>query len=402
MPERAILTLNAGSSSLKFALFTACHHPKRLWSGAIDRIGLSGGHFQLSDARSTIVVDESGKLDSHEAALTRLLKAIARLPGSLDLVAVGHRVVHGGPECDCPKDVTPALLARLRRLAYLAPLHMLPNLAGIDAVQAARRNLPQVACFDTSFHHDLPKIAQMTALPRAYAKDGIRRYGFHGLSYEYIMEKLRHDGVHVDVERIIIAHLGNGASMTAIRNGTPIETSMGFSTLAGLPMGTRTGDIDPGILLFLMQEKSMSPDEITALLYEQSGLLGMSGLSRNMEDLLDSPQEAAAETVAYFCYQAKLHLARLTGALGGLDRVVFTGGIGENSAEIRSRICAGLGYLGVNIESAANKADRTKISKPDSRVIIEARATDEEQMIARHVAVKVLANPVQQTSSMGA
>ena len=242
----------------------------------------------------------------------------------------------------------------------------------------------------------------MTALPRAYAKDGIRRYGFHGLSYEYIMEKLRHDGVHVDVERIIIAHLGNGASMTAIRNGTPIETSMGFSTLAGLPMGTRTGDIDPGILLFLMQEKSMSPDEITALLYEQSGLLGMSGLSRNMEDLLDSPQEAAAETVAYFCYQAKLHLARLTGALGGLDRVVFTGGIGENSAEIRSRICAGLGYLGVNIESAANKADRTKISKPDSRVIIEARATDEEQMIARHVAVKILANPVQQTSSMGA
>jgi len=402
MPERVILTLNAGSSSLKFALFTACHHPKRLWSGAIDRIGLSGGHFQLSDARSTIVVDEPGRLDDHEAALTRLLKAIASLPGSLDLVAVGHRVVHGGPECDCPKDVTPALLARLRRLAYLAPLHMLPNLAGIDAVQAARPNLLQVACFDTSFHHDLPSLARMTALPRAYAKDGIRRYGFHGLSYEYIMETLRHDGVDVDAERIIIAHLGNGASMAAIRNGAPIETSMGFSTLAGLPMGTRTGDLDPGILLFLMQEKGMSADEIAALLYEQSGLLGMSGLSRNMRDLLDSREEVAAETVEYFCYQARLHLARLTGALGGLDRVVFTGGIGENSAQIRGRICAGLGYLGVNIDSAANKAGCTKISKPDGRVIVEARATDEEKMIARHVAVKVLAEPVPQASKVGA
>lgn len=402
MPEQVILTLNAGSSSLKFALFTASHNPKRLWSGAIDRIGLSGGHFQLSDARSTRIVDEPGKLGTHEAALTRLLKAIASLPGSLDLVAVGHRVVHGGPQCDCPKDVTPALLERLRRLAYLAPLHMPPNLAGIDAVQAARPDLPQVACFDTSFHHDLPDLARMTALPRAYAKDGIRRYGFHGLSYEYIMETLHHDGVDVDAERIIIAHLGNGASMVAIRNGLPIETSMGFSTLAGLPMGTRTGDIDPGILLFLMQEKGMSPDEVTALLYEKSGLLGMSGISRNMEDLLDSPDEAAAEAVAYFCYQARLHLARLTGALGGLDRVVFTGGIGENSSEIRGRICAGLGYLGVHIDSAANKAHRTKISKPDSRVIVEARATDEEQMIARHVAAKVLTMPVPHPSKVEA
>lgn len=402
MPERVILTLNAGSSSLKFALFTASLQPKRLWSGKIDRIGLSGGHFQLSDARSTVVVDESGRLDSHEAALTRLLMAIASLPGSLDLVAVGHRVVHGGPECDCPKDVTPALLARLRRLAHLAPLHMQPNLAGIDAVLATRPEVPQVACFDTSFHHDLPSLARMTALPRAYTKDGIRRYGFHGLSYEYIMEALRDDGVDVDAERIIVAHLGNGASMAAVRNGNPIETSMGFSTIAGLPMGTRTGDLDPGILLFLMQEKSMSSDEIANLLYEQSGLLGMSGLSRNMEDLLDSPEEAAAETVAYFCYQAKLHLARLTGALGGLDRVVFTGGIGENSDEIRSRICVGLGYLGVNIDSAANKAGCTKISKSDSQVIVEARATDEEKMIARHVAVKFLAKPMPQASEVGA
>lgn len=401
IPEPVVLTLNAGSSSLKFALFTASLYPKRLWSGAIDRIGLSGGHFQLRDARSTIVVDEPGRLDGHEAAFTRLLRAIARLPGSLDLVAVGHRVVHGGPECDCPKDVTPALLARLRRLSHLAPLHMPPNIAGIEAVQATRPEVSQVACSDTSFHHDLPSLARMTALPRAYAKDGIRPYGFHGLSYEYIMETLRHDGVDVDAERIIIAHLGNGASMAAIRNGTPIETSMGFSTLAGLPMGTRTGDIDPGILLYLMQEKGMSPDEITTLLYVKSGLLGMSGLSRNMEDLLDRPEKAAAEAVAYFCYQPRLHLARLTGALGGLDRVVFTGGIGENSPEIRSKICAGLGYLGVNVDSAANRAGCTKISKPDSRVIVEARATDEEQIIARHATAKFLAKPAPQASHVG-
>ena len=400
MPEQVILTLNAGSSSLKFALFTASGHPKRLWSGAIDRIGLPGAHFQLTDARKTVVLNEPGALDSHEAALARLLRTVASLPGSPDLIAVGHRVVHGGPECDCPKGVTPALLARLRRLTSLAPLHMPPNLAGIDAVQATRPDLPQVACFDTSFHHDLPRMAQMTALPRAYAADGIQRYGFHGLSYEYIMKSLHKDGVNTQAERIIIAHLGNGASMAAIRGGQPIETSMGFSTIAGLPMGTRPGDIDPGILIYLMQEKGMKLDEVADLLYNQSGLLGISGLSRNMHDLLGSRQEHASEAVEYFCYQARLHLARLTGALGGLTRVVFTGGIGENSAEIRSRICAGLGYLGIDMDSAANEAGRIMISKPGARVTIEARATDEEKMIACHVAAQLASVPEQHPARM--
>jgi len=400
MTEKVILTLNAGSSSLKFALFTASGHPKRLWSGSIDRIGLQGAHFQLSDASKTILMDEPGAIDNHEAALTRLLQAIAHLPGSLDLVAVGHRFVHGGPECDCPKHVTPALIARLHRLTGLAPLHMPANLAGIEAVQEARPDLPQVACFDTSFHHDLPRMAKMTALPRVYAEDGIRRYGFHGLSYEYILETLRKDGVNTDAERIIIVHLGNGASMVAIRNGHPVETSMGFSTIAGLPMGTRSGDIDPGILLHLLQVKGMKPKEVADLLYNQSGLLGISGTSRNMRDLLESREENAAEAVEYFCYQARLHLARLTGALGGLTRVVFTGGIGENSAEIRGRICAGLGYLDIHIDSAANNAGATLISKPGTRVTVEARATDEEQMIASHVAAKLAADPVQQFASL--
>ena len=394
MTEQVILTLNAGSSSLKFALFTAASQPKRLWSGAIDRIGMPNTHYQLSDARHTVVVDEPGHLGDHDMALTRLLGAIESLPGGLDLVAVGHRVVHGGPDCDCPKRVTPALLARLRRLTPLAPLHMPPNLAGIDAVRKTRPDLLQVTCFDTSFHHDLPHLARMTPLPRAYADDGIRRYGFHGLSYEYITETLRQDGVDTDAERIIIAHLGNGASMAALRGGEPVETSMGFSTLAGLPMGTRTGDLDPGIILFLMQEKGMSVDDIADLLYHQSGLLGVSGLSRNMQDLLSSHEAPAAEAVDYFCYQAKLHLARLTGALGGLNRLVFTGGIGENSAEIRGRICAGLGYLGIEVESGANKAGQTVISKSGTRVIVEARATDEEKMIARHVAAQLAIHPM--------
>ena len=400
MREQVILTLNAGSSSLKFALFTASGHPRRLWSGAIDRIGLPGAHFQVSDARRTLVVDEPGRLDDHDAALTRLLSTIASLPGALDLVAVGHRFVHGGPECDCPKRVTPTLLARLRRSSGLAPLHMPPNLAGVDAVQAARPDLPQVACFDTSFHHDLPRMARMTALPRAYADDGIRRYGFHGLSYEYIMKSLRKNGVNVDAERIIIAHLGNGASMAAIRGGKPIETSMGFSTIAGLPMGTRSGDLDPGILIHLMQEKGMKSGEIADVLYNQSGLLGISGISRNMRELLDSQDEHAAEAVEYFCYQARLHLARLTGALGGLDRVVFTGGVGENSAEIRGRICAGLGYFGINLDSHANRSGDKVIAKQGACVKVEARATDEEEMIADHVVAHLNAGQVSYPARM--
>jgi len=402
MTEQVILTLNAGSSSLKFALFTASGHPRRLWSGAIDRIGLPGAHFLLNDARKTVLIDELGAIENHRTALTRLLQAIANLPGSLDLVSVGHRFVHGGPDCDCPKRVTPALVARMRRLSALAPLHMPANLAGIEAVQEVRPDLSQVACFDTSFHHDLPLMAKMTALPRAYAKDGIRRYGFHGLFYEYILETLRRDGVNIDAEHIIIAHLGNGASMVAIRDGQPIETSMGFSTIAGMPMGTRSGDIDPGILLHLLQEKEMKPDDVADLLYNRSGLLGISGTSRNMRDLLEGQEENAAEAVEYFCYQARLHLARLTGALGGISRVVFTGGIGENSDEIRGRICAGLSYLDIHLDSAANKAGATLISKSGARVTVEARATDEEQMIACHVAAKLAADPVPRSASAGA
>lgn len=385
MPERAILTLNAGSSSLKFAIFAGSGAPRRLWSGEIERIGLPAARFRLSDARGTRVVDETGVIDTHTAALERLLTAIERDVDGPPLGGVGHRVVHGGPDCDCPKRVTPALVARLKRLTPLAPKHLPANIAGIEAVRAARPDLSQVACFDTSFHHDLPRIARLSGLPRALQDAGYRRYGFHGLSYACILRMLRDEGVDVDRERIIVAHLGNGASMCAIRGGRSVETTMGFSTLAGLPMGTRSGDVDPGLLLHLMTEDGMTPQALARMLYDDSGLLGLSGISRNMQDLLHSDRPEAAEAVAYFCHHARRHLAGLTAVLGGLDRLVFTGGIGANAWRVRAAICEGLDYLGVRLDRGANVRGDRVVSARDARVVVEARQTDEELEIARHV-----------------
>ena len=385
MRERSILTLNAGSSSLKFAIFAGSRAPRRLWSGAIDRIGLPGARFHLSDARGTRVLDQSGKIGTHVEALERLLVAIERQVDGPPLGGVGHRVVHGGPECDCPKRVTSANLDRLKRLTALAPMHLPANIAGIEAVSAARPDLPQVVCFDTSFHHDLPRIARLSGLPRALQEAGYRRYGFHGLSYEYILRALRADGVDVDRERTIVAHLGNGASMCAIRNGRSVETTMGFSTIAGLPMGTRSGDVDPGLLLHLMIEDGMTPQDVSRILYTESGLLGLSGISRNMQELLASDAAGAAEAVDYFCHHTRRHLAGLTASLGGLDRLVFTGGIGANSWQVRSAICEGLEYLGISLDRGANARGATVISASGGRVVVEARQTDEEAMIAGHV-----------------
>jgi acetate kinase len=281
--------------------------------------------------------------------------------------------------------VTAAEEARLRRLIPFAPLHQPHNLAGIAAVRAARPELPQVACFDTAFHHGLPRLATLMALPRELHGQGVRRYGYHGLSYEYVVSALRDEGVDVDRERIVVAHLGNGASMCAVKAGRSVETSMGVSTLAGLPMGTRCGDLDPGIILYLLAERRMSAAGIERLLYEESGLLGLSGTSRNMQDLLaqrDDP--AAAEAIDYFCYRVRAHLAMLTAALEGLDRVVFTGGIGANASAIRKEICDGLGYLGIAVDPKRNADGAGIVSAESSPVIVEARRTDEELMIARH------------------
>ncbi|VAW17390.1 Acetate kinase [hydrothermal vent metagenome] len=393
--DPAILVLNCGSSSIKFALYMANRAGRAdpesalspLWRGAMTRIGLTDSRFRTTDGAGTLIADEKIPIPDHDAGLRLLLARFDRLTPRIGLAAVGHRVVHGGADCDCPVMVGPALLKRLRRLIPLAPLHQPHNLAGIEAVRATRPDLPQIACFDTAFHHGLPRMAQLTGLPRALTDAGIRRYGFHGLSYEYVMGELaRRHGAGVAGERIIVAHLGNGASMAAIRDGRSIDTTMGFSALGGLVMGTRSGDLDPGIVLYLVTEKSMSPQQVSHLLYEKSGLLGLSGLSRNMAELLAEPQPAAAaEAVDYFCYQAVKHAGALAAILGGLDRLVFTGGIGANAPQIRARICESLGYLGVTIDRAGNEGGGSVISKRASGVVVEAFATDEEIVIARHV-----------------
>ncbi len=383
--DGAILVINSGSSSVKYALFTA-EKLSRLWSGAIDRIGLGDSRFHAIDGSGAKLLDETEDIADHKTALKLLLDAVEQHPSGARLTAVGHRIVHGGPECDCPILVTAGLEARLRKLSPLAPMHQPHNLAGIAAVRSARRNLPQVACFDTAFHHNLPRLARLTGLPRELYEEGIRRYGFHGLSYEYITDALRREAVDLEHERIIIAHLGNGASMCAVKSGRSIETTMGFSTLSGLPMGTRCGDLDPGIVLYLLTEKRMRIKQVQQLLYEESGLLGLSGLSSSMEDLLGQLSEpAAVEAVEAYCYQARRHLAALTATLGGLDRLVFTGGIGANASLIRAKICAGLEYLGIVIDPKRNADDERVISNETSWVTVEAFATDEELMIAQHV-----------------
>mgnify|MGYP003571165996 CR=1 FL=1 len=393
----AILVINCGSSSVKFALFAVGGMPQRVWAGAIERIGLANGRLRAIDADGATVLDETGDIADDAAALKLLLDAIERHPSGAYLTAVDHQVVHGGSECDCPVLVTAALEARLRQLVPLAPLHQPHDLTGIAAVRGARPGLPQVACFDTAFHHSLPRLAMLMALPRELSNEGVRRYGFHGLSYEYVADALRRDGVDVDRERIVVAHLGNGASMCALVGGQSIENTMGFSMLAGLPMGTRCGDLDPGIILYLLAEKGMTVERLQHLLYEQSGLLGLSGVSRNMQGLLARPGEpAGVEAVEFFCCQARRHLVALTAVLGGLERVVFTGGIGANAPAVWARICAGLAHLGIALDAERNTGGARTISAKASRVLVEAFPTDDEMMIARHVRDVLAAKPAAQ------
>ncbi|PZR87663.1 MAG: acetate/propionate family kinase [Stutzerimonas stutzeri] len=383
--DGAILVVNSGSSTVKFALFGTASHLPKLWSGVAERIGSPQARLLVRGNGSAI--NQDAVLPDHEAALELILsqaEEYLRSEGA-HLRAVGHRVVHGGPDCDCPLPVDAALEDRLARLVPLAPLHLPHNLAGIAAVRARRPELLQVACFDTAFHHGLPRTARLTGLPREFYDRGIRRYGFHGLSYEYVVQALGSFGEGAARGRIIVAHLGNGASMCAIRDGRSVETTMGFGTLAGLLMGTRCGDLDPGIVLYLMQHEGMDAAEIEELLYERSGLLGVSGgLSRDMRELVESQRSEAQEAVELFCHRARLHVGSLTAALGGLDRLVFTGGIGANAPEIRARICNGLEYLGVVLDGERNRSGAPTISQDGAAVPVHAFPTDEEVVIARH------------------
>jgi acetate kinase len=383
-PDGEILVVNCGSSSVKLGVFDASAS-HRLWSAGVERIGQAEPRLQILESESPVAGD-SWEIHDHDAALRILFEAVRQRAPRSRLRAIGHRVVHGGSEFDRPQILDAAAEAKLLALVPLAPLHMPQSLAGVTAARRLWPNLPQIACFDTMFHSTLPPRAAMMALPRALFEQGVRRYGFHGLSYEFVVGALKSDGVDLTSERIIIAHLGAGASMCAIKNGGSIETTMGFSTLAGLPMSTRCGDLDPGAILHLLTDDRLSLDELQRLLYRESGLLGLSGISGDMKVLLAQADEPhAAEAIDFFCYQARRHVGALAAVLGGVDRLVFTGGIGVNAPAVRAQICGGLAFLGLDLDSARNAEGVRVLSSDASAVLVELRQTDEELVIARHV-----------------
>jgi acetate kinase len=365
-----ILAVNAGSSSLKVTLFDA--GPSRRATATIDGIGAGG-------------VSASGNRRDFGAALDLALQQVAH-ESQLHPAAVGHRIVHGGATHTQPERITPALVADLRRLEAIDPTHMPQALSLIEAVERRYPAVTQVACFDTAFHHTMPPVARQYPLPRRTWTDGVRRYGFHGLSCESILDQLRAIDPPAARARISIAHLGNGASITAVRDGRSVDTTMGFSPTGGLMMGTRSGDLDPGVVIHLARTMGCDPDALQRLVTQQSGLRGVSGVSSDMREVLnrtDSPD--AREAVDLYCYTARKHLAALTAPLNGLDLIVFTGGIGEHAPAIRAGICAGLQYLGVEIDAESNRANHAIISQPQSRVMVRVMQTDEDLVIARHV-----------------
>jgi len=377
----ALLTLNAGSSSIKFALYDVDGLRRRA-TGLVEAIGGASRFKAKDDGQHQW--DASIDAPNHVDALQAIIEWIAREMAGAVISAIGHRVVHGGMLFDRPVLLTDEVIDQLRSLVPLAPLHQPHNLAGIDAAREAFGEVPQVACFDTAFHRAHPFLNDCFALPRELFYQGVRRYGFHGLSYEYIADYLRVHYPHHARGRVLVAHLGNGASMCAMRDGRSIASTMGFSALDGLPMGTRCGQVDPGVLLYLMQQ-GMDAQEISTMLYERSGLLGLSGgVSNDMRVLLASGRPEANEAIAYFVSRIRREVGGLAAALEGLDAIVFTGGIGENAAPIRERVLAGMAWIGVEIDEARNNGNELVISSNLSRVLALRVPTDEEGMIARH------------------
>lgn len=381
-----VLTINTGSSSLKFQIFTIedTLAPRRLIKGQVDGIG-TRPKLRAQDKDGACLVDRTfpvQEIPDVPAAISVTADWL-RQTQRVTLVAVGHRVVHGGPQYDRPVLIDQAVLATLERYVPLAPLHQPYNLAPIRLL-LARPEVVQVACFDTAFHRTHSAVADRFAIPERFYADGVRRYGFHGLSYEYIAGRLRELEPASADGRVIVAHLGSGASMCAIAGGKSVESTMGFTALDGLPMGTRPGQIDPGVLLYLITEKGMTPKAVEDLLYRESGLKGLSGVSNDMRALETSDLPAAQLAIDCFVYRIGLYAGMLAAALGGLDAFVFTAGIGENSAMIRSRVAAKLAWLGVSFDAEANEKGAQLISRPESRVRLLVVPTDEELMIARH------------------
>ncbi|MBR1267098.1 acetate/propionate family kinase [Bradyrhizobium sp. AUGA SZCCT0222] len=382
-----ILVVNAGSSSVKFQVFGVDVNGalQRLIKGQIDGIGTKPRLVaEASDKSSLVNKPYAPDMIPDVPAAIAAVAGWLRETQTFNLVAVGHRVVHGGPEYDRPVAIDHAVVANLDRYVSLAPLHQPNNLAPIRTLLTARPELLQVACFDTAFHRGHSTIADHFAIPENLYAEGVRRYGFHGLSYEYVAERLREIAPARATGRVIVAHLGSGASMCALANGRSVESTMGFTALDGIPMGTRPGQLDPGVVLYLLTEKGMSPAALQDLLYRDSGLKGLSGISNDMRDLESNSDPKAAFAVDYFVYRVGLNAGMLAAALGGLDAFVFTAGIGENSATIRARIAEKLTWFGVAFDAAANAAGEPLISRPESRVALYVVPTDEELMIARH------------------
>jgi acetate kinase len=383
----SLLAVNGGSSSIRFALYETGARLRRILDGKVDRIGLSGTRLHFNDRLAGKVGGRRVKAADHRTAVGILLDWLEARPAFAAVRAVGHRVVHGMAHTE-PERVTLELLEELKRITPFDPDHLPRELELIHAFMERNPELPQVACFDTAFHRTMPRVARMLPLPRRLEAKGVRRYGFHGLSYSFLMEELRRvAGAPASRGRVILAHLGNGASMAAVWRGRSMDTTMGFTPAAGLVMSTRSGDIDPGIVGFLARTEGMTAPEFQKMVNRDSGLLGVSETSSDMRDLLgrESRDIRAAEAVALFCYEAKKWIGAYAGALGGLDTLVFSGGIGENSPAVRARICRGLGFLGVALDAKRNAANAPVISRSAGRVAVRVIRTDEELMIARSV-----------------
>jgi acetate kinase len=376
--QPCIIVFNAGSSSIKFSLFS--EEQALLFRGEIDSV-TQDPKLWVKDIHGHKIHEATGLAKGHISATEAILDWVNSRAHELKITLAGHRVVHGGREFSTPVAITDDLIEKLKALIPLAPLHQPHNISTIEAFTKLYPDIPQVACFDTAFHRSQPKISQEFALPRKYTDEGIIRYGFHGISYQYIASVLpQYLSKH---ERVVVAHLGNGASMCAMRNLQSVATTMGFTALDGLMMGTRCGNIDPGVILYLLQAKGMSTDAVTDLLYKESGLKGVSGISSDMRDLIKSDDAYAKEAVELFCYQAAKELASLLPALGGLDAIVFTAGIGENCAVIRQMICGKLEWLGVEVDNSANEKNSIEISSQKSKIKVFVIPTNEEKIIAQ-------------------
>ena len=382
-----VLALNGGSSSIKFALFQTGEPLQRKLVGKIDRIGLSGTNLTFHELTQSQQVSRSIQATDQRSAVNFLIDTLEEQIGFASVSAVGHRVVHGMKHTE-PESVTQGLLDELHRISSYDPDHLPREIELIEALRQRYPKLPQVACFDTAFHRTMPRAAKLLPIPRRFDAMGIQRYGFHGLSYAYLMEELaRVAGAQASQGRVILAHLGNGASLAAVRDGRSIDTSMGFTPAGGLTMGTRPGDLDPGVAWYMMQAGNLTPKQFNHLINHESGLLGVSETSSDMRDLLAHEREdvRAAEAVALFCYQVKKWIGAYAAALGGVDTLVFTGGIGENAPLVRARICDGLDFLGIEIDEKRNAANADVISAETSRVTVRVMHTDEELMIAKTV-----------------